>query len=145
MFRLGIVGHGKEKFTAETEKKAKQNIHYLFDEFEPGLVISGGSPMGGVDIWAEELAKERGIETLIFKPKIHRWDAAGGYKERNLKIANNSDVVAVIVVRDYPPGYQGMVFSECYHCKDDVGVPKHKKSGGCWTARKCQDSLWIVI
>jgi hypothetical protein len=75
---------------------------------------------------------------------VNRWDAPGGFRWRNLLIARDSDVVHVIVVKDYPPGYveanrgkPGKVFLRdgkpyCYHCGDRR--PVHVKSGACWTA-----------
>lgn len=102
-------------------------------------MVSGHCHLGGIDIWAEEEADDMGIEKLIFPPKSLRWN--GGYKERNLLIARNSDIVHCIVVAKYPPHYRGMRFTRCYHCD----TTEHIKSGGCWTAWRCMRRQFHVI
>ncbi len=137
--KVGIVGHAADKFTSETEKKAKDVIRTLLN---PGdVLVSGGCHLGGIDIWAEEIAKEIGCydPDYIFLPRVLRWE--GGYKQRNLKIAHNSDIVHVIVVSEYPPGYEGMRFGYCYHCH----TTDHVKSGGCWTGKKAKEAMWHII
>ena len=141
--KLGIVGHAAEKFTAETEAKARQAIQQLFTYTKPNLVISGRSPMGGIDVWAIEEAKLAGIDTKEYAPRQHTWDGEYGFKARNLDIAHNSDLVVVIVVGELPPGYHGMQFKDCYHCRGRT--EPHIKSGGCWTAWKAARREWIIL
>lgn len=74
-------------------------------------------------------------EMIIYPPKTRDW--LTGYKPRNLLIANKSDIVHCIVVKEYPSGYSGMRFDCCYHC----GTNDHVKSGGCWTALKCKQRM----
>lgn len=126
---IGIVGHGEDKFTPTTRKKAIECIEGLISHCD--TVVSGRSPVGGIDIWAEQVAENIGAPTLIFPPKCKAWDT--GYKPRNILIAQHSDIVHCIVVTRYPPGYKGMVFQKCYHCFEDRQW--HVKSGGCWTAK----------
>lgn len=126
---LGIVGHEAAKFTEWTEKQARLTINRLLDQYRPNRVISGGCHLGGIDIWAVEEAKNRAIATTEYLPKTQRWE--GGYKDRNILIATSSDVVACIVVAEYPQTYTGMRFDYCYHCKST----DHIKSGGCWTMK----------
>lgn len=140
---LGIVGHAQEKFTPETEALARAAIREEIAAFGPGAIVSGRSPMGGVDIYAEEIAMELGLPTIIHAPKVKRWDGEGGYKERNLAIARDSDLVLVVVVAQLPPRFGGMRFAGCYHCRDRN--PRHIKSGGCWTAWKAQERKWRII
>lgn len=129
---IGIIGHAAEKFTKKTESAARQCIQRILSGRlgTAPVVISGRSPMGGVDIWAEEEAAAMAIPTLPFPPAVNRWD--GGFKERNLQIANASDEVHVIVVKEYPLGYAGRRFDRCYHCH----ASDHVKSGACWTAHR---------
>lgn len=126
MLKHGIVGSEAAKFTPETEAKAKQCIRELLDVSD--CVISGGCHLGGIDIWAEEIGREMGLSVIVFKPRFLGWEA---YKERNIKIADSSDIVTCITVEKYPPNYKGMRFSYCYHCN----TVKHVKSGGCWTVK----------
>jgi hypothetical protein len=142
-FSLGIVGHGTEKFTKRTEALAKDAIARAIYWYKPSQIVSGHSPMGGVDIWAEEAAKAHSIAEKIYAPTDFYWGSVGGYKERNLKIAKSSDVVLVIVVEEYPKLYAGMRFDNCYHCKGRN--PKHVKSGACWTAWKSGVGQWKII
>lgn len=86
--------------------------------------------MGGIDHWAIEEAMNLHVPTKEFSPTRHQWSGRGGFMERNLQIADVSDVLANIVLDEYPPGFPNdKRFKICYHCK----VPGHIKSGGCWT------------
>lgn len=142
--RIGIVGSEAAKFTSVTEARARAFIRSLLS---PGdVVISGGCHLGGIDIWAVEEAAKLGLETIEHKPAKLQWE--GGYKQRNLKIARDSDLVVCITVKELPPTYKGMRFpGGCYHC----GTPAehHVKSGGCWTMKMAkkmgkETKLWIV-
>src|SRR5574341_741827 len=126
--RVGIVGSEAAKFTPETENLARQTIRACL---RPGdVVVSGGCHLGGVDTFAVEEAKALGLEWVEHLPAKHTWE--GGYKQRNLKIAQDSDRVVCITVAALPANYTGMRFSRCYHCNTD----KHVKSGGCWTVKQ---------
>lgn len=141
--KLGIVGHAEEKFCSITRQAARAVIRDLINEVQPELIISGHSPMGGIDIWAIEKAKQFNIPVLEFAPTHFQWEGKGGFKERNLKIARVADLVVCIVVAEYPPGFVGMKFQRCYHCT--IMNPPHVKSGGCWTAWKARDRRWVII
>lgn len=133
--KIGIVGSEAAKFTLETERKARALIRSFLTPED--TVISGRCPLGGIDIWAIEEGRRIGIpeDRLIeFAPTRHTWSGAGGYMDRNLKIAKASDRVICITVRTLPPGYTGMRFALCYHCQ----TSDHVKSGGCWTAKKAR-------
>lgn len=134
---IGIVGHEAAKFTTETEARARDLIRSLlhFDD----IAISGHCHLGGIDIWAEEIADELGLAMKIFPPKSQSWE--GGYKQRNLQIAEASDIVHCIVVAEYPESYQGMRFDFCYHCK----TKDHIKSGGCWTMKRARQGKLHII
>lgn len=125
---IGIVGAGSDKFSPEGKEAAYSLIRALLS-VPDAILISGHSPVGGIDIWAEEVARELGVPMELKVPKQKCWDAEYGYKQRNLDIAICSNAVHVIVVDDYPNTYHGRKFSMCYHCKK-LG---HIKSGGCWT------------
>lgn len=154
--RIGIVGNGADKFTEESENYAKTLIHTIISDNigdedwgdDMPVIVSGHSPVGGIDIWAEEIALARGCEIDIKTPRQNKWDAEYGYKQRNLDIARDSDVVYVIVVEDYPPNYKGMRFAECYHCRGRQRV-HHVKSEACWTANQAlrmgKEAYWIII
>jgi len=83
---------------------------------KPRMVISGGAR--GIDRYAVEIAREMGIATMEFLPSQQTWDAPevgestetfdgtdlritvpGGYKQRNLRIAE----ACTCLVRIYSP------------------------------------------
>ena len=134
--KVGIVGSEAKKFTPETEAEARREIRRLIEGAD--LVISGHSPLGGIDWWAIEEAKRAGIPTQEYPAGVHTWESVkgvDGFKARNLKIARNSDKVACIVVKTLPPSYKGMEFPNgCYH--HTPPAHDHIKSGGCWTMKQ---------
>ncbi len=144
--RVGIIGNGKDKFTDVGETRAKVIIRQLL-EVPNAVVVSGHSPLGGVDLWAEEAAKRLGALDVvyIFAPKVQSW--LNGYKVRNLEIATCSDELHVVVADTYPPEYRGRRFDFCYHC----GTSTHDKSGACWTAKKFEvlhpdkKAVWHIV
>lgn len=131
MVIVGVVGSEAKKFTPETERQARQEIRRVIAGAQ--LVVSGHSPLGGIDWWAIEEAEKLGIPTREYPPAKQTWE--GGYKQRNLQIAHSSDLVVCITVKTLPESYRGMRFpAGCYHC----GTPSthHQKSGGCWTMKQ---------
>lgn len=139
--KIGIIGHAANKFNEETKRIAENTIRGIIgcETSKRGTptIISGHSPMGGIDIWAEEIANEYGLPTEIKTPKQNSWDGEYGFKARNIDIAKCSDIVHVIVVDTYPANYKGMKFEGCYHCaKHPEMKAPHIKSGACWTGWK---------
>ena len=144
---IGIVGHGDNKFDINTKAAAIEKIIQLLSQPDVGLV-SGHAPVGGIDIWAEDIADQLKIPKKIFAPAIFKWNPPGqyGFKARNLDIAKFSDEVLNIVVQKLPEGYTGPRYYD-YHCKDSM--PSHIKSGGCWTALQARKlgkpATWIIL
>lgn len=140
--RIGIVGSEAAKFTPSTEFMARELIKTLLKNAT--RVVSGGCHLGGIDAWAAEEARAAGIPVTEYLPKVRAWE--GGYKQRNMQIAEDSDLCVCITVKELPPSYTGMRFNTCYHC----GTSTHVKSGGCWTVKyakkigKVGDVLVIV-
>lgn len=149
---IGFVGNGSDKFSGIGALRAKRLISEILEMHPVDHVVSGHSPVGGIDIWAEDYAIENEFKTLIFRPVIKQWNPVGGYgyKARNLDIARHSDILCVIVASEYPDTYISRKFPECYHCKS-IGRPytDHVKSGGCWTGKKCLEmgnkTEWFLI
>lgn len=135
---LGIVGSQADKFTTETQNKARIAIHELFQKYHLGTmdsVCSGDCPNGGIDIWCMEEAGYCDINQIRVPPKELRWGGKEGYMARNKQIAKTSDVVVCITVHELPHDYQGMKFYNCYHHDDQENVEPHVKSGGCYTTK----------
>jgi len=132
--RIGIVGAGEDKFTKWGKERCLELIRQIFlghSYFSEDVLVSGHSPVGGVDIWAEEVAMSLHLAMDLRVPKQHKWNAEYGYKQRNIDIAKSSDRLYVITVDRYPEDYKGMRFKKCYHCNS----VDHIKSGGCWTGK----------
>lgn len=143
---VGIVGSEAKKFTPITEAEAKIIITSILlgtDSVPVTGFTSGHCHLGGIDIWAEELAKALCIPLYIYPPKNLQWST--GYRPRNIQIAQKCDVLHNITVRALPPGYNGMRFPRCYHCE----TADHVKSGGCWTARYAEKlgkkAYWHIV
>lgn len=126
---IGIVGSEEVKFTDTGKVNAFYFLSEIIDKPEVTKVVSGGCHLGGIDKWAILNAKEYKKEFEEFLPKTLNW--INGYKERNIKIAEASDIVYCITVNELPKEYTGMRFPLCYHCK----TKDHVKSGGCWTMK----------
>jgi hypothetical protein len=133
--RLGIVGSEASKFTLETEMEARRAIASIIETYNADTVISGACHLGGIDIWAREEGHAVGCKVVEFPPKAYNWSR--GYRPRNVKIAEESDVVVCITVKELPPEYSGMRFDMCYHCR----TQDHVKSGGCWTVKYAREKL----
>ena len=143
---LGIVGSEAAKFTPVTEAAARALIRKLCEplsHFEGDMVVSGACHLGGIDVWAADEANALGLDVREFPPASQSWPH---YRARNIQIADASDIIHVITVRELPPDYTGMRFASCYHCK----TAAHVKSGACWTAHYAErqfgkSACWHVI
>jgi hypothetical protein len=126
---LGIVGSEAAKFTAETENLCCRMMEDLIKERQPTGITSGACHLGGVDIWAADLASIFGLDLIEHPPERLNWD---GYRARNIKIAETADEVVCFTVKDLPAGFLAGGWERyCYHC----GTDSHIKSGGCWTTK----------
>jgi hypothetical protein len=141
--KLGVVGPEQAKFTSATEALARAAIVAGVERHGADTLVSGHCPLGGVDIFAEEIAAELGLRMVVHAPRTLSWGGPGGYKARNLAIARDSDLVLMVALRELPRGFRGMEFEDCYHCKGRN--PPHVKSGGCWTAWRCREREWVII
>lgn len=127
--KVGIVGASEKKWPKENIEKVKERIESIFmieaantfglleDQVPKLILVSGHSPKGGVDIWAEEIADKMLIEKKIYPPVCtdptvaeafrhetyphtgrvhprHYWD--WHYRLRNILIAEAIDILYVI-------------------------------------------------
>jgi hypothetical protein len=124
---IAIVGSAADKFDRRTERIARAVIRHFVRRADE--VISGDCHLGGIDQWTIEEAKKLKVPFRVFPPAQRSW--SGGYKARNIRMAEVANRVVSIVPAKYPRLYRGMRFRLCYHCRRS----DHIKSGGCWTAR----------
>ena len=90
----------------------KENVEKLVSSFARDvIVISGGAK--GVDTWAEQSARERGLEVIIFKPDLknikHRGDMVQRYYNRNKKVAQECDILYAFVSPDRKGGTENTI------------------------------------
>ncbi len=120
--RIAIVGSSLRKGMKPSKVESYNRIDSILKkngcDANNCIIVSGHSPAGGIDIWAEDIAKERNIPTDIYYSKGNYLQA---FAERNKKIAKNSDILYNIVVKS-PNSY-------CNHHK----TYGHQQSGGCMT------------
>lgn len=126
---VGIVGSEEAKFTDVGKIRAIAVIEKLIERPEVEEVVSGQCHLGGIDIWAIQIAFAHGKKITEFPPRRQSWEF---YRRRNLLIAERSHEVHCITVNVLPIHFMGMTFPLCYHC----GTRDHVKSGGCWTMKK---------
>jgi len=191
LLRIAIVGAEEKKWRSEEQKVRAKNViktvlaRHAFTEtinelnvadtsMEPDystiVLVTGGCPRGGVDKWSIEIAKELGIDTIIYPPEVYQWhnercdvcmgngsvpgeggtlypcpSCKGkgylrGYRERNMLIAENCDVLY-----DIEPAYSCKYChgQGCSKCEGDGAY-----SGGTWTykyARKLGKEVHKVV
>lgn len=126
---VGIVGSEAAKFTDKGLVRAMTLLTSIISDSEVTEVVSGKCHLGGIDIWAVQVAQSLRIPFKEFPPRRLSWPY---YKERNLQIVERSDIVHCITVDQLPIDFMGMKFNFCYHCNSSG----HIKSGGCWTMKQ---------
>lgn len=88
---LAVVGSTSFARGGEAIRVARNIINAVISELVPDRVVSGGSPYGGVDTWAREIAGHLGytLENGRFVehlPRHRRWEP-DGFKARNILVA----------------------------------------------------------
>jgi hypothetical protein len=104
--RLAVVGSAADRFTAQTAVLARQRISLAIWRLRPTIVISGGCPKGGVDVWARDIAGVYGYtiprgDFVEHLPAHERWQP-DGYKARNSTIAASCSHLLRIAARGSP-------------------------------------------
>ena len=116
--KVAIVGSSESHWAPNQKVKAILYIHDLLEEmssswlYKKVTLVSGGSPKGGIDIYAEMVADELGLEKEIYYPEVNQWEdktlytisilpyepvkILKGYKSRNIQIAEACDVLYCI-------------------------------------------------
>ena len=105
--KLAVVGADARWWCDERLPKAV--IETLILAFQPSTVISGACPYGGVDTWAEEIARAHSIPVITFPPRGRAWRY---YRERNTRIAREADVV--VDVEPYGRAWSGGMWTLRY-------------------------------
>lgn len=82
--RLAIVGSQAKAWDLDGAACARGVIRGVCAVLEPAEIISGRSPGGGVDQWAEDYANLFGIQFTPFEASQNSWPH---FKARNIQIA----------------------------------------------------------
>ena len=85
MKKIGIIG--------SRDFKEKEIIAKFMRTLKDAEIVSGGA--AGADTFAEEIAKELGVPTKIFRPNFRLGYDVNAYHERNKRIAEYSDEIHV--------------------------------------------------
>jgi len=188
--KIAIVGAEEDKWKLEQKEQAKNIVETLLAkhafretikelpysstsmeiDWSKIVLVSGGCPEGGVDIWAEEIADKLGISKEIYKPEVNQWDDEvhkipfnkdevekhnidiSGlkfdgyyyyqvYKRKGYKSRNIQIAEACDVLYCIVPH---VPLAKCKHC----GEKGHPSNGGCWTmkyAKKLGKEVYRVI
>lgn len=92
--RLAIVGSQAKAWPTDyLEEEATSAIWYAVKFLEPSEIISGRSPGGGVDQWAEYEAAMRNIMFTPFEASQNDWPH---FKARNIQIGDYCDSLVCI-------------------------------------------------
>ena len=111
---VGIIGSRRWK--------SRSAVESLVNTFPADTtVVSGGAK--GVDSWAAECARKRGLKVIEFLPDLPsngspRWEYTKAYHARNRQIAEHSEVVYAFVALDRKGGTENTI----KHAKE-LGVP----------------------
>jgi len=104
MAKIGIVGSRR--------RKCRDEVVALVDSLpQDTVVISGGCR--GVDAWAEEAARARGLEVVVHLPKLPEngdyLEICKAYYARNRLIVEDSDMLYAFVSGDRRGGTENTV------------------------------------
>jgi len=104
VMRYGIVG--------SRSRTDRQSVVDFVRTLEPGdTVVSGGCR--GVDTWAVDEAKNRGLETVEYLPDLSackaRHEFTKAYHARNELIAKNCDVLVAFVSAERKGGTENAI------------------------------------
>jgi len=91
--KLAIVGTR----IVPNERMACRLIYAAISGFVPQTVISGGAP--GIDTFVETVCRRADVDIDIYRPEFPRWEP-DGYKLRNIRIAEDCDVLVCIRSRE---------------------------------------------
>ena len=147
--KLAIVGTSKVGYGDQTDRfiyEIRKIIMQYYEEYGSNLtIVSGHSPKGGVDIFAESIAQSFKIKTDIYPAEVNQWGGKNvnhkrlkGYKARNVQIAKGCNVLYCFT------RFNSDKRKGCYHCQNY----KHLRTGGCWTmkaAKKLGKEVHLII
>ena len=107
--KIGIVGAQEDKWSSEQKRICETKIRQILSVSRDAILVSGHCPLGGIDIWSEQIADSLGIKKEIHPAPAKQWNdvhyfsevehkslVLRGYRSRNIQIAEASDILYVI-------------------------------------------------
>lgn len=108
---VGIVGSRRRTSISDCTLILNE-IQKLMSSGEKIVLVSGGCKKGA-DLFAEEFAKQLGLEIIIFKPDLtncyERYEFTKSYYARNKQIAEKSDILIACVSEDRKGGTENTI------------------------------------
>jgi len=125
LVKVAIVG--SSRLDEGERERARVIIKDILKEYKHHDEIITGDA-NGIDELVRSFAYDCNCMTVI-EAKEQQWKP-NGYRERNVKIAEEADRVYTIATKNI----KGL---KCYHCV----VRDHDRTGGCWTRKYAIDEL----
>jgi len=122
--KIAIVG--SSRLTIEERDEVIHQVGLIVDKHPNSEFITGDAE--GVDKVVRVMLSPE-FNLTVEKANNKRWDN-DGFKERNIKIAQEADIVYSIATKKIKD-------KRCYHCDEQ----NHDRTGGCWTKRYAMDKL----
>ena len=94
------------------KRKDREAVTQFVDSLaQDDVVISGDAK--GVDSWAIEAARRRGLETRIYQADTtgckHRWEYANAYYARNARLAMECNILVAFVAPERKGGTENTI------------------------------------
>ena len=111
--KIGITGHRESKW--KDKQFARQVVFEVLSKFKKRITIlgSGHCPLGGVDIWAEEFAKNNNIKLKLFPP-YKNLPSPERYLKRNREMIEWCDYLIAFISKYHPKNKGGSWYTINY-------------------------------
>ena len=139
--KILIVGSSKA-----TREQAEDMIKKILSWYIPALDIVVNSNCKGIDMIANEIARELGFKVEIITQKtLGLKSNSKGEWFKNQELANNesADMSHIAYSIALPLGTTKQ--EKCSHCKKAALPYHHEKTAGCKTALRCENQTTVVL
>ena len=119
---IGIIGSRRRNTFFDFIAVKRTFLKFLKDQEIPitsVTIVSGGCPQGG-DHFAEQIAKDFNIPTIIFKAEWDKYGKSAGFR-RNGIIAANSNILIACRAADHTGGTEDTI-TKFLNIKGEFGI-----------------------
>jgi hypothetical protein len=123
MTNIGIVG------TSYLEPVEEDRVKQFIEDVvrgNPDCKIVTGDAETGVDYLVRMWTPRHMLR--VHGSIVKNWGESGGFKDRNIKIAEDADIIYSITTKTKN--------TPCFHCNQ-----AHQRTGGCWTLKYAKEKL----